>query len=52
MIVLDTVDKALPQASVAVQVSVTVPPQTPGVSVNVELSEVPEIKQLPVRPLE
>ena len=37
----------LPQASVAVQLSVTVPPQAVGVAVNVEVLEVPLIKQLP-----
>ena len=38
--------------SEAVQVSVTVPPQAPGVSVKVEMFEVPEIRQPPLSPLE
>ena len=40
-----------PQLSVAVQVSVTVPPQAPGVVLNVERFDVPEIWQPPLRPL-
>ena len=51
VIVLDTEAKALPQLSVAVQVSVTVPPQELGVAVKVEGFEVPFIAQLPVNPL-
>jgi len=51
VMVLDTCTSCLPQASVAVQVSVTVPPQGPGVVVNVEGLEVPDIRQPPVRPL-
>jgi glycine cleavage system regulatory protein len=47
VIVLDTGARALPHASVAVHVSVTVPPQPPGVAVNVELFEVPDIRQPP-----
>ena len=31
--------------TVAVQVSVTVPPQAPGVAVNVETFDVPDIRQ-------
>ena len=51
VIVLDTDCKARPQISVAVQVSVTVPPHAPGVAEKVELFEVPEIKQFPLNPL-
>jgi hypothetical protein len=40
---------ALPQASVAVHVSVTVPPHAPGVAVNVEAFDVPLIKQPPLK---
>ena len=36
VITLDTDANALPQPSVAVQVWVTVPPQVPGVAVNVD----------------
>jgi hypothetical protein len=43
VIVLDTGVRILPQVSVAVQVSVTIPPHAPGVSVNVERFEVPVI---------
>jgi hypothetical protein len=42
---------ALPHASVAVQVSVTVPPQAPGVAVNVEGLDVPLSKHPPLNPL-
>ena len=45
VIVLETEAKALPQLSVAVQVSVTVPPQEFGVAVNVDELEVPLSKQ-------
>jgi hypothetical protein len=51
VIVLLTEVNALWHASVAVQVSVTIPPQGPGVAVNVEAFEVPVIWQLPVKPL-
>jgi hypothetical protein len=51
VIVLVTGANALPQASVAVQVSVMVPPQAEGVAENVEVAEVPLIRQLPVNPL-
>jgi hypothetical protein len=53
VMVLVTGANALPQASVAVHVSVTVPPQAPdGVWVlKVEVAEVPLIRQLPVKPL-
>jgi glycine cleavage system regulatory protein len=50
-IVLDTGARVLPQASVAVQVSVTVPPQAPGVVVKVEGLDVPLIRQPPLSPL-
>ena len=42
--------KDLPHASVAVHVSVTVPPQGPGAAVCVEVA-VPLIKQVPLAPL-
>ena len=51
MIVLDTDAIALPHGSVAVHVSVTVPPHAPGVAVNVDVLEVPVIKHVPVNPL-
>lgn len=51
VIVLDTEAKALPQESVAVQVSVTVPPQAEGVALKVEALDVPLIAQLPLKPL-
>ncbi len=51
VIVLETGAKALPQLSVAVQVSVTVPPQAPGVAEKVDGLEKPLIKQLPLKPL-
>jgi hypothetical protein len=47
----DTGVSALVQASVAVQVSVTVPPHAPGVVVNVDRLEVPLMRQPSVRPL-
>ena len=50
VIVLDAVI-VLPQASVAVHVSVTSPPQGPGVAENVDGLDVPVIKQAPVNPL-
>ena len=49
--VLDTGARALPQASVAVQVSVTVPPHAPGVAVKVDALEVPEIVHPAPKPL-
>ena len=52
VIVLVTAVKALPQISVAVHVSVIVPPQAEGVAEKVEGFEVPEIRQPPVRLLE
>jgi hypothetical protein len=51
VIVLDTGARILPHASVAIQVSVTVPPHAPGVVVKVELFDVPLIKQPPLKPL-
>ena len=51
VIVLETEANVLPQLSVAVQVSVTVPPQLEGAVVNVDGFEVPLIAQLPVNPL-
>ena len=51
VIVLDTEDTVLPQLSVAVHVSVTIPPHEVGVAVNVDAFEVPLIKQLPLIPL-
>ena len=51
VMVLDTGASALPQASVAVQVSVTVPPQAPGVVVNVDELDVPLIRHPPLAPL-
>ena len=52
VIVLETEVIVLPQGSVAVHVSVTVPPQAPGVAEKVEGLEVPVIRQLPLAPLE
>ena len=43
--------RLLPQASVAVQVSVTVPPQSPGVALNVDGLEMPVIMHDPANPL-
>jgi hypothetical protein len=51
VIVRVTGTRALPQASVAVHVSITVPPQVPGIAEKVEGLEVPLIRQLPVSPL-
>ena len=48
---LDTGVSVLPQASVAVQVSVTVPPHAPGVVVNVDELDVPLIRHSPLTPL-
>src|SRR6266487_692768 len=50
VIVLDTEPIVLKHASVAVHVSVTVPPHAPGVAVNVEVFEVPLIAHPPVNP--
>ena len=51
VIVLDTGASALPHASVAVHVSVTVPPHAPGVEVKVDGFDVPVIKHPPASPL-
>ncbi len=51
VIVLETGVRGLPQESVAVHVSVTVPPQAEGVAEKVEAFEVPLISQPPVNPL-
>jgi hypothetical protein len=51
VMVLDTDARILPQVSVAVHVSVTVPPHALGVAVNVEALEVPLIKQPSLNPL-
>ena len=51
VIVLDTEVIVLPQRSVAVHVSVTVPPQAEGVAEKVDGLEVPLIKQPPLNPL-
>jgi hypothetical protein len=50
VMVLDTDASGRPHGSVAVHVSVTVPPHAGGAPVNVEASDVPLIKQLPVKP--
>jgi hypothetical protein len=51
VIILDTDASGLLQASVAVHVSVTVPPHAPGVAVNVDKLDIPLIKHPPVNPL-
>ena len=51
VIVRDTEASALPQTSVAVQVSVIVPPHGPGVAENVERFEIPLIRHPSVSPL-
>ena len=51
VMVLVTGVNALPQASVAVQVSVIVPPHGPGAAENVDVLEVPVIRQEPESPL-
>lgn len=51
VIILETGTRDLPQVSVAVHVSVTVPPQAEGVAVNVDGFEIPLIKHPPVNPL-
>ena len=50
VMVLETGAKTLPQLSVAVQVSVTVPPQVLGVAEKVEGFDVPLIKHPPLNP--
>ena len=51
VIVLLTGTRALPHASVAVHVSVIVPPHGPGAAENVDVADVPVIKQDPLSPL-
>lgn len=51
VIILETGANALPQASVAVHVSVTVPPQDPGSAEKVDAAEVPLIRHPPESPL-
>ena len=51
VIVLATGASALPHASVAVHVSVIVPPQAPGAAEKVDVLDVPVIKHDPVNPL-
>ena len=51
VIVLVTGTSALPHASVAVHVSVIVPPHGPGAAEKVDVADVPVIKQDPVSPL-
>ena len=51
VMILITGASTLPQASVAVQVSVIVPPHGPGAVVKVDVLEVPVIRQEPVSPL-
>jgi hypothetical protein len=48
VMVLLTEDSSLPQTSVAVHVSMTVPPHAPGVAVNVDKFEVPVIRHPPL----
>jgi hypothetical protein len=48
--VLDTDTSNLPHSSVAVHVSVIVPPQGPGVALNVDGLDVPLIKHEPLNP--
>ncbi len=50
VMVLDTEAIVLPQGSVAVHVSVTVPPQEEGVAEKVDGLEVPVIKQPALNP--
>ena len=50
VMVLVTGASGLPQASVAVHVSVIGPPQGPGAAENVEVFEVPVIKHEPLNP--
>ena len=51
VIVLVTGTSALPHASVAVHVSVIVPPHGPGAAENVDVVDVPVIRHDPVSPL-
>ena len=50
VITRDTDARGLPQISVAVHVSVTVPPHALGLALNVDGFEVPLIKQPPLNP--
>ena len=50
VIVLDTGASALPHGSVAVHVSVAIPPHASGVPVNVDVFDVPLIRQPPANP--
>ena len=50
VIVLVTAASDLPQASVAVQVSVIVPPHGPGAAENVDALDVPVIRHDPLNP--
>ena len=54
VIVLVTGVSVLPQASVAVHVSIMVPPQAPAgdCALKVDVLEVPEIRQPPLNPFE
>ena len=51
VMILVTGVNGLPHGSVAVQVSVIVPPQAVGLSANVDRSDVPVIRHPPVNPL-
>ena len=51
VIVLVTGTSTLPHASVAVHVSVIVPPHGPGAAEHVEVADVPVIRHDPVSPL-
>jgi hypothetical protein len=51
VIVLETDASGLPQISVAVHVSVIVPPHAPGAALKVDVLEVPLIKHDPLDPL-
>ena len=51
VMVLETEAIVLPQGSVAVQVSVTVPPHPEGVALNVDVFDVPLIRHDPLNPL-
>ena len=51
VMVLETEAITLPQRSVAVQVSVTVPPHPEGVELNVDALDVPLIRHGAVNPL-
>jgi hypothetical protein len=52
VIVLLTDTNALPHGSVAVHVSVMVPPHGPGVAEKVDVFELPLMRQDPVNPFE